>query len=92
MRTTVTLEPEIATKLKDLSRRKRASFKSTLNRCCGVVAAQQRAPRQPRFVVKPHASGSGQALTPESQSVTRPINVDDFARASRDDSIMQTAQ
>lgn len=55
MRTTVTLDDDLAEKLKDYARRRRTSFKDALN---GLLrrglSAQEGPQRRKRFVVKPH--------------------------------------
>ena len=59
MRTTVTLDRDVAAKLKELAHRRRASFKETLNDVIrrGLAAQRTSGPRSPRFAVEPHASG-----------------------------------
>ena len=56
MRTTVTLEPDVAARLKELMHRRRASFKETLNRVLRRgLSVQERAASEPEpFVVQPH--------------------------------------
>lgn len=58
MRTTVTLDPDVAAKIKDLAHRHKASFKATLNDVLrrGLSAGASR-PKADPFVVRPHAGG-----------------------------------
>jgi hypothetical protein len=57
MRTTVTLEPDVAARLKEYAHRRRTSFKAALNAAVrrGLSAQEPPASRR-RFVVKPHSS------------------------------------
>ena len=58
MRTTVTLEPDVAAKLKKLAHVKRRSFKATLDEVLRRgLAALERAATQGPFVVEPHCGG-----------------------------------
>lgn len=58
MRTTVTLEADVAAKLKKLAHRYGRSFKSMLNEVLRRgLAAQERAAAQRPFVVEPHSGG-----------------------------------
>ncbi len=58
MRTTVTLEPDVAAKLKKLAHQSGRSFKATLDAVLRRgLAAQERAGMQGRFVVEPHRGG-----------------------------------
>ena len=65
MRTTVTLEPDVAAKLKAIAHKRRASFESTLNDALRRgLEAQNDASRLPRFVVKPHSGGFRPGVDP----------------------------
>lgn len=58
MRTTVTLDDDVAGRIKALAHRRRASFKATLNDVLRRgLSAQERAGEIPPFVVEPHAGG-----------------------------------
>ncbi len=58
MRTTVTLEADVAAKLKKLAHRRGLSFKATLDEVLRRgLAAQDRAATQKPFVVEPHSGG-----------------------------------
>lgn len=66
MRTTVTLEPDIAAKLKELAHRRRASFKATLNDVLRKGLSAQAGTGEPaeRYVVEPHAGGFRPGVDP----------------------------
>jgi len=65
MRTTVTLEPDVAARLKELAHKRRASFKATLNDVLRKgLAPQHDAPRPPRFEVEPHSGGFRPGVDP----------------------------
>lgn len=59
MRTTVTLEPDVARSIKELAHRRRASFKATLNDVLrrGLAPHEGKAEPRERFIVEPHAGG-----------------------------------
>ena len=65
MRTTVTLEPDLAKKVKDLAHRRGVSFKQALNEVIrlGLAAPAQRTGRK-RFEFEPHASGFVPGIDP----------------------------
>lgn len=58
MRTTLTLDPDLAKKLKDLAHRRGQSFKQTLNEVVrrGLAAQAERTAKQ-RYQVTPHHGG-----------------------------------
>jgi hypothetical protein len=58
MRTTLTLEQDLAKKLKDLAHRRGQTFKQTLNEVVrrGLMA-QADLPMAPRYTVEPHRGG-----------------------------------
>jgi hypothetical protein len=58
VRTTVTLEPDVAARLKEYAHRRRTSFKAALNAAVrrGLSAQEPPASSNRRFVVKPHSS------------------------------------
>ena len=64
MRTTVTLEPDVAAKLKEMAQERRATFDATLNDVLRKGLAPQGAPRPPRFVVTPHSRGFRPGVDP----------------------------
>lgn len=59
MRTTVSLDDDVAARLKELAHRRRASFKAILNEILrrGLSAQENAGAAMPRFVVEPHAGG-----------------------------------
>jgi len=58
MRTTVTLEPDLAKKVKALAHRRGLSFKQALNEVIRHgLSSPPRQDVQPRFTVQPHAGG-----------------------------------
>lgn len=67
MRTTVTLDPDVAAKLKELAHRRRASFKETLNDVIRKGLNSQAGTREPseRYVVEPHAGGFRPGIDPD---------------------------
>ena len=85
MRTTVTLDPDVASKLKALAHKNQASFKTTLNDVIrrGLSAQRSGARRQKKFVVKPHAAGflPGVDLGKLNQ-LTDDLEVEEFGRVS----------
>jgi hypothetical protein len=65
MRTTVTLDPDVADRLSRLAHARRASFKETLNDVLRRGLARQEAAAEGRpFVVKPHRSGFRPGIDP----------------------------
>ena len=58
MRTTVTLEPDLAKKIKVLAHRRKLSFKQALNDVIrrGLTSPERQDP-QPRYTLAPHPSG-----------------------------------
>lgn len=66
MRTTVTLEPDVAAKLKELAHRRKASFKATLNDVLRKGLSAQAGTREAseRYVVEPHAGGFRPGVDP----------------------------
>lgn len=82
MRTTVTLEPDVAAKLKELAHRRRATFKATLNDVLRRGLAPQTGKRgqHRRFVVKPHAGGFRPGIDPvKLNQLLDQLEVEDFA-------------
>ena len=83
MRTTTTLDPDVATKLKTLAYRRRASFKATLNEVIrrGLAAQDRAGARAPRFSVEAHPGRflPGIDLGKLNQLVDQ-LEVEEFAR------------
>jgi len=65
MRTTVTLEPDLAKKVKSLAHRRGVSFKQALNEALrrGLTAPSARE-SGPRFTIEPHAGGFRPGIDP----------------------------
>ncbi len=59
MRTTLTLDADVAEKLKEEEHRTRQTFKAIVNEAlrAGLALRQKPAPRQPRFQVRAHHCG-----------------------------------
>lgn len=81
MRTTVTLDPDVAAKLKELAHRRRASFKETLNDVIRNGLSSQAVTREPseRYVVEPHAGGFRPGIDPDKvNQLVDELEIDDF--------------
>jgi hypothetical protein len=86
VRTTVTLEPDVASKIKELAHRRRASFKATLNDVLrrGLAQQENRAGPRPRFVVEPHAGGFRPGIDIDKlNQLVDELEVEDFAAEAR---------
>ncbi|MBI2970152.1 MAG: hypothetical protein HYY36_05375 [Gammaproteobacteria bacterium] len=86
MRTTVTLEPDVAAKLKELAHRRRTSFKATLNAVLRRGLAPQAASREEgeRFVLKPHSGGFRPGIDPDKlNQLLDEIEVEEFLHETR---------
>jgi hypothetical protein len=86
MRTTVTLEPDLAKKVKALAHRRGQSFKETLNQLIrrGLMSpARQDA--QAKYTVQPHAGGFRAGIDPgKLNQLVDQLEVEDFiAEAQR---------
>lgn len=80
MRTTVTLEPDVAAKVKALAHRRRASFKETLNDLLrrGLAAHARRDDASP-FTVQPHHGGFRPGVDPTRlNQLLDDLEVEDF--------------
>ena len=78
MRTTVTLEPDVAAQLKALAHRRHASFKETINQVLrrGLVAA---ATSPEPLVVEPHHGGFRPGIDPQRlNQLLDELEVEDF--------------
>ncbi len=88
MRTTVTLEPDVAARLKEYAHRSRTSFKAALNALLrrGLAAQEPRALRRTRFTVEPHSGGfkPGIDVAKLNQLVDQ-LETEDFVRETRAD-------
>jgi predicted transcriptional regulator len=85
MRTTVTLDPDVAAKLKRLAHRRQSSFKSTLNEVLRRgLAAQERSASMAPFVVESHAGGFRPGIDPgKLNQLIDQLEAEDFAREAR---------
>jgi hypothetical protein len=82
MRTTLTLEPDLAKKLRDLAHRRGQSFKQTLNDVVrrGLVAQAQRQPQE-RYQVHPHAGGFRPGIdVGKLNQLVDQLDVEDFVK------------
>jgi predicted transcriptional regulator len=86
MRTTVTLEPDVAARLKELAHRRRASFKETLNDVLRRGLNSQAATREPppRYVVEAHTGGFRPGIDPAKlNQLVDELEVGDFVDKAR---------
>ena len=63
MRTTLTLDDDVASLLEKETRRSGGSFKETVNRCLRLGLAMAKCPPRKRFVVTPRNMGLPQGLS-----------------------------
>jgi hypothetical protein len=86
MRTTVTLEPDLAKKVKALAHHRKLSFKQALNEVIrrGLTLPDRQQP-QPRFTVQPHAGGFQPGIDPgKLNQLVDQLEVEEFiAKAQR---------
>lgn len=85
MRTTVTLDPDVAAKLKELAHRRRSSFKETLNEVLrkGLTSQALGGPAE-RFVVEPHRGGFRPGIDPDKlNQLVDELEVEDFVTDAR---------
>ncbi len=82
MRTTVTLDADVAAKLKKLAHLNRRTFKATLDEVLRRgLAAQERAAAQSPFVVEPHAGGFRPGVDPARlNQLADQLEAEDFVR------------
>ena len=86
MRTTLTLDPDLAKKLKDLAHRRGQSFKQTLNEVVRRgLAAQGERPKRQRYTLTPHRGGFRPGIDPAKlNQLLDELEVADFSdEASR---------
>lgn len=86
MRTTVTLDPDVAEKLKNLAHRRRASFKETLNDVLrkGLTAQAGTREAPERYVVQPHAGGFRPGIDPDKlNQLVDELEIGDFVAGVR---------
>jgi hypothetical protein len=83
MRTTLTLDDDLAAQLRELAHRSGESFKNTLNSALrrGLPRARKPAARLPRFEVKPKACGFRAGVDPDKlHQLLDDLEVEDFNR------------
>jgi hypothetical protein len=80
VRTTVTLEADVAVRLKEFAHRRRLSFKAALNDALRRGLSGQSGARKPqRFVVEPHSGGFRQGIDPgKLNQLVDDLALDDF--------------
>ena len=85
MRTTVTLEPDLAKKVKALANRRKLSFKQALNEVIRRGLTLPDRQQQPRFTVQPHAGGFQPGIDPgKLNQLVDQLDVEEFiAKAQR---------
>ena len=85
MRTTVTLDPDVARKLRELTHRKRSSFKSVLNEIIRRgLAWAEKAEELEQFEVEPHHGGFRPGLdTGKLNSLGDQLDAEEFVREAR---------
>jgi len=84
MRTTVTLEPDLAKKVKALAHRRGVSFKQALNEALRRGLAPPAPPdKQAKFTVEPHAGGFRPGVDPDKlNQLVDQLEVEDFVKES----------
>ena len=85
MRTTVTLEPDLIKKIKDLAHRKGLSFKQVLN---GLIrrglSSSTRQEAATRYAVEPHSGGFRPGIDPgKLNQLVDELGVEDFIAKTR---------
>jgi len=87
MRTTVTLEPDVATRLKRHAHETGSSFKAAINAVLrrGLTAQEPPASPRPPFAVRPHRGGFQPGIDHgKLNQLLDQLDVEDFAGESRD--------
>ncbi len=84
MRTTLTLDPDVAARLKELAHQQRTSFKAVVNGVLRRGLSAQDAARPPEpFTVEPHASGLRTGVDAQRlNQLADELEVEDFLRES----------
>jgi hypothetical protein len=83
MRTTVTLEPDLAARLKEYAHRRHTSFKAALNTLLrrGLAAQEPTASQRRRFAVEPHSGGFRPGVDPiRLNQLVDQLETEDFVR------------
>lgn len=82
----MTLEPDVAARVKDYAHRARSSFKVALNTLLrrGLAAQTAAAPPRRRFRIEPHSSGLRPGIDPgKLNQVADRLEAEDFVRETR---------
>jgi len=85
MRTTVTLEDDLAERLKRYAHRRQTSFKTALNTLLRRgLAAQEAPPSKRRFTVEPNSGRFRQGIDPgKLNQLVDQLDIEDFTRETR---------
>jgi hypothetical protein len=85
MRTTLTLEPDVAERLASEVRRTGKSFKAAVNEALRLgLGLTGKRPRGPRFVVEPHAFGLRAGVDPDRlNQLVDELEAEETARSLR---------
>ncbi len=86
MRTTVTLDPEVAEMLKQYAHRRRTSFKAALNELIrrGLASHGTAGGKRPAFVVRPHSGGFRAGIDPAKlNQLVDQLDAEGFTRKAR---------
>ncbi|MBK9035795.1 MAG: antitoxin [Myxococcales bacterium] len=85
MRTTVTLEPDLVAKVKDLAHRRGLSFKQVLNDLIRQGLSRRPSPgAQLRYQVEPHRGGFRPGVDPgKLNQLVDQLEVEDFVAEAR---------
>ncbi|HVT18265.1 MAG TPA: ribbon-helix-helix protein, CopG family [Thermoanaerobaculia bacterium] len=84
MRTTLTLDDDVARRLRERARRSGASFKEVVNATLrrGLRSGEKPSPRLPRFVVEPKACGFRSGVDPlRLNQLNDELEMEEFHRA-----------
>jgi predicted transcriptional regulator len=84
MRTTVTLDDDVAERLERLAHRRRATFKETLNAVLRRGLAAQGAAKEEEFVVEPFDTGLAPGVDPlRLNQLVDELAIEDFTGGGR---------
>ena len=84
MRTTLTLEPDVARKLKKTMATKGITLKDAVNQALRAGLEAEEAPARPRFQVEPHAFGFKPGIDLDKlNQLADELEAEEFARKQR---------
>jgi len=84
MRTTLTLEPDVARKLKKTMAAKGITLKEAVNRALRAGLAAEKTPARARFQVEPHSFGFKPGIDLEKlNQLADELEAEEFARKQR---------